>query len=109
MTTAWSAMQVNCGWYGVTGRLLPAAAVRMAGRHNLTNALAALALGEAAGLPLDAMLDTLTEFQGLPHRMQFVAEQDGVRWYNDSKGTNVGATLAAIAGIDSGAGADCRR
>jgi UDP-N-acetylmuramoylalanine--D-glutamate ligase len=74
----------------------------MAGRHNLSNALAALALGEAASLPLDAMLDTLTEFQGLPHRMQFVAERDGVRWYNDSKGTNVGATLAAIAGIDTG-------
>ena len=83
-------------------RLLPAVAVRMAGRHNLTNALAALALGEAAGLPLDAMLETLTEFQGLPHRMQFVAEHHGVRWYNDSKGTNVGATLAAIAGIDAG-------
>jgi UDP-N-acetylmuramoylalanine--D-glutamate ligase len=83
-------------------RLLPAAAVRMAGRHNLTNALAALALGEAAALPLDAMLETLTEFQGLPHRMQLVAEHHGVRWYNDSKGTNVGATLAAIAGIDTG-------
>jgi UDP-N-acetylmuramoylalanine--D-glutamate ligase len=83
-------------------RLLPAAEVRMAGRHNLANALAALALGEAAALPLDAMLDTLTEFQGLPHRMQFVAEHDGVRWYNDSKGTNVGATLAAIAGVDNG-------
>ena len=82
--------------------LLPAAAVRMAGRHNLSNALAALALGEAAGLPLDAMLEALTEFQGLPHRMQFVGEQGGVRWYNDSKGTNVGATLAAIAGVDSG-------
>jgi UDP-N-acetylmuramoylalanine--D-glutamate ligase len=83
-------------------RLLPAAAVRMAGLHNLTNALAALALGEGAGLSLDAMLDTLMEFQGLPHRMQFVAEHAGVRWYNDSKGTNVGATLAAIAGIDTG-------
>jgi UDP-N-acetylmuramoylalanine--D-glutamate ligase len=83
-------------------QLLPAAAVRMSGRHNLTNALAALALGEAAALPLEAMLETLTEFQGLPHRMQFVAEQHGVRWYNDSKGTNVGATLAAIEGIDSG-------
>jgi len=82
--------------------LLPAAAVRMPGRHNLSNALAALALGEAAALPLEAMLETLTEFQGLPHRMQFVAEQDDVRWYNDSKGTNVGATLAAIAGIDAG-------
>jgi UDP-N-acetylmuramoylalanine--D-glutamate ligase len=83
-------------------RLLPAAAVRMAGRHNLANALAALALGEAAGLVPDAMLDTLREFQGLPHRMQLVAEQDGVRWYNDSKGTNVGATLAAIDGIGTG-------
>jgi len=81
-------------------RLLPATAIRLAGRHNLANALAALALGEAAGLPLDAMLETLAEFQGLPHRMQFVAEHDGVRWYNDSKGTNVGATLAAIEGLE---------
>jgi UDP-N-acetylmuramoylalanine--D-glutamate ligase len=81
-------------------RLLPAAAIRLAGRHNLANALAALALGEAAGLPLDAMLETLAEFQGLPHRMQFVAEHDGVRWFNDSKGTNVGATLAAIEGLE---------
>jgi len=81
-------------------RLLPATAIRLAGRHNLANALAALALGEAAGLPLDAMLETLAEFQGLPHRMQFVTEHGGVRWYNDSKGTNVGATLAAIEGLD---------
>jgi UDP-N-acetylmuramoylalanine--D-glutamate ligase len=81
-------------------RLLPAAAVRMAGRHNLVNALAALALGEAAGLPLMPMLETLREFQGLPHRMQHVAAQGGVQWYNDSKGTNVGATLAAIDGVD---------
>ncbi len=78
---------------------MPAAAVRMAGRHNLVNALAALALGEAAGLPLAAMVETLGEFQGLPHRMQYLAERDGVRWFNDSKGTNVGATLAAIAGV----------
>jgi UDP-N-acetylmuramoylalanine--D-glutamate ligase len=81
-------------------RLLPVSAIRLAGRHNHTNVLAALALGEAAGLPLDAMLETLTEFQGLPHRMQFVTEHAGVRWYNDSKGTNVGATQAAIAGVD---------
>jgi UDP-N-acetylmuramoylalanine--D-glutamate ligase len=46
------------------------------------------------------MLETLAEFQGLPHRMQFVAEHGGVRWYNDSKGTNVGATLAAIEGLE---------
>lgn len=81
-------------------RLMPVSAIRLAGRHNHTNALAALALGEAAGLPLQAMLETLAEFQGLPHRMQFVAEHAGVRWYNDSKGTNVGATQAAIAGVD---------
>jgi UDP-N-acetylmuramoylalanine--D-glutamate ligase len=81
-------------------RLLPVSAIRLSGRHNHTNALAALALGDAAGLPLDTMLEALTEFQGLPHRMQWVAEHDGVRWYNDSKGTNVGATLAAIAGVD---------
>ena len=81
-------------------RLMPASGVRMAGRHNLVNALAALALGEAAGLPLTAMVETLGEFQGLPHRMQYLTEHNGVRWFNDSKGTNVGATLAAIEGVD---------
>ena len=80
--------------------LMPVSGMRMAGRHNQSNALAALALGEAVGLPLEAMLATLQEFHGLPHRMQFVTERDGVRWYNDSKGTNVGATLAAIEGTD---------
>jgi UDP-N-acetylmuramoylalanine--D-glutamate ligase len=80
--------------------LMPVSGMRMAGRHNQANALAALARGEAVGLPLEAMLATLQEFQGLPHRMQFVAERDGVRWYNDSKGTNVGATLAAIEGTE---------
>jgi len=81
-------------------RLMPASGVQMAGRHNLVNALAALALGEAAGLPLTAMVETLEEFQGLPHRMQYLTEHNGVRWFNDSKGTNVGATLAAIEGVD---------
>jgi len=80
--------------------LMPVTDVCMAGRHNLANALAALALGDAAGLPLAPMLATLREFRGLPHRMQFVAEHANVRWYNDSKGTNVGATLAAIDGTD---------
>jgi len=80
--------------------LMPASGICMAGQHNLTNALAALALGEAVGIPLGKMIDTLGEFQGLSHRMQYVAGQGGVRWFNDSKGTNVGATLAAIDGVD---------
>lgn len=79
---------------------MPLAELRMAGRHNVVNALAALALGEVAGLPRDAMIETLREFQGLPHRMQLVTVRAGVRWYNDSKGTNVGATLAAIDGVE---------
>ncbi len=82
--------------------LMPVSRIRMAGRHNVMNALAALALGESAGLPLVAMLETLAEFQGLPHRMQHVVTRDGVQWYNDSKGTNVGATLAAIEGTEGG-------
>lgn len=80
--------------------LLEAGEMRMAGRHNLANALAALALGEQAGLPLSAMLQALREFPGLPHRCQWIGNFQGVDWYNDSKGTNVGATLAAIEGLD---------
>ncbi len=80
-------------------RLLATREMRIQGSHNMANALAALALGEAVGLPMDAMLQTLREFVGLAHRCQFVAEQDGVHFYNDSKGTNVGATLAAIEGL----------
>lgn len=79
--------------------LMPAAEVRIPGRHNLANALAALALGDSCGLPLPAMLQALREFPGLPHRCQWVAEIDGVNYYEDSKGTNVGATLAAIEGM----------
>jgi len=72
----------------------------MPGRHNLANALAALALGDALGFPREAMLQVLKEFQGLPHRTQWVAEVGGVRWFNDSKATNVGATVAAVRGFD---------
>lgn len=79
--------------------LLPVSELRLAGDHNIANALAALALGSAADLPMHAMVSVLREFTGLPHRTQLVAEKNGVRWYNDSKGTNVGATLAAIAGL----------
>ncbi len=80
--------------------LMQASELRLAGRHNLSNALAALALGACAGLPMQHMLRTLRSFEGLPHRMQWVAEQDGICWYNDSKATNIGATVAAITGMD---------
>ena len=79
--------------------LLPVSELRLAGRHNVANALAALALGYAAGLPLAAMTTTLRNFRGLPHRCELVAEIDGVRYVNDSKGTNVGATEAALRGL----------
>lgn len=80
-------------------RLLPAAEVNLRGRHNLANALAALALGSAVGLPMVAMLETLRSFAGLPHRCQWIARKRGADWYNDSKGTNVGASVAAIEGL----------
>lgn len=79
--------------------LLPIAQLRIAGLHNAANALAALALGEALGLPLPGMLAELREFPGLDHRTQWVADVAGVRYVNDSKGTNVGATLAAVSGF----------
>ena len=69
------------------------------GLHHYANALAALAIGTAMGWPIDAMCRALREFKGLEHRAQVVAEFDGVCWINDSKGTNVGASLAAIEGI----------
>lgn len=74
--------------------------VNIQGQHNLANALAALALGEAAGFSMQNMLSTLMTFTGLKHRTQFVAEKNSVTWVNDSKGTNVGATIAAISGIE---------
>jgi UDP-N-acetylmuramoylalanine--D-glutamate ligase len=79
--------------------LLAVSELLIPGRHNQANALAALALGSAIGLPLEAMRQTLREFRGLPHRTQFVAEKRQMRWYNDSKGTNLGATIAALEGM----------
>jgi len=78
--------------------LLDIAEMKLSGLHNAANALAALALGETAALNRAAMLATLKRFPGLPHRSQWVADIGGVRYVNDSKGTNVGATLAAVAG-----------
>lgn len=81
--------------------LLNTRELRIRGRHNWANALAALALGEAAGLDRDVMLASLKNFHGLPHRCEFVGSKNGVEYFNDSKATNVGATLAAIAGMAS--------
>jgi UDP-N-acetylmuramoylalanine--D-glutamate ligase len=80
--------------------LLPLGALRLPGRHNAANALAALALGSVCGLPLAAMTGVLKRFAGLPHRVERVADWRGIAWIDDSKGTNVGATRAAIEGLD---------
>lgn len=80
-------------------RLMPADALRVRGRHNAANALAALALATAIGCPLAPMLHGLREYEGEPHRVQFVATVDGVDAFDDSKGTNVGATVAALEGL----------
>jgi len=80
-------------------KLLATTEMKVAGGHNETNALAALALAEPAGLPLEPCLQVLRDFAGLPHRAQWVAESNGVNWFNDSKGTNVGATVAALQGL----------
>ena len=82
-----------------TERLLSADKLPIKGRHNLLNAQAALALGELAGLPLDSMLNTLQQFTGLEHRCQYVATAAGIDYFNDSKGTNIGSTMAAIEGL----------
>jgi len=81
--------------------LLPISALPVMGKHYHANALAALAMGHGFGLPMEAMLSVLRDFKGLAHRCQLVREREGVRWYNDSKGTNVGATQAAILGLGS--------
>lgn len=84
--------------------LMPVSQLKMRGAHNHANALAALALGHAAGLPMERMLETLRDFTGLPHRCQWIANLAGVDYYDDSKATNVGAALAAIEGF----AADCQ-
>ena len=81
--------------------LMPVRELKVRGAHNQANALAALALGHAVGLPFDAMLSSLRSFTGLEHRCEWVRELDGVSYYNDSKATNVGAALAAIDGLGS--------
>ena len=94
------ALREGAAWLTRRGEpLLAVSALRIRGLHNAANALAALALGEALGLPLPAMVAELEVFAGLDHRTQWVAEVAGVTYIDDSKGTNVGATIAAVAGM----------
>jgi UDP-N-acetylmuramoylalanine--D-glutamate ligase len=87
----WLAYGDDC-WFAAT-------ALKTRGVHNLANALASLSMCCALGLQRRPMLSALKEFSGLPHRTQLVMERGGIRWFNDSKGTNVGATVAAIKGL----------
>ncbi|MCX7149684.1 MAG: UDP-N-acetylmuramoyl-L-alanine--D-glutamate ligase [Rhodocyclales bacterium] len=84
--------------------LLPVSELPLAGLHNAANAMAALALCSALGFDAEDLLPALHSFRGLPHRVEKIAELDGVIWYDDSKGTNVGATVAALAGLGGGVG-----
>jgi UDP-N-acetylmuramoylalanine--D-glutamate ligase len=85
-------------------RLIETRELPIAGLHNAANALAALALCRALGLPFEPLLDALRRFRGLPHRVELVRELNGLRFYDDSKGTNVGATVAALEGLGAGGG-----
>jgi UDP-N-acetylmuramoylalanine--D-glutamate ligase len=107
----WQSFGLDCNGYGrceLEGRhwltlhgepLLAVDEMKIVGAHNQANALAAMALCDAVGIPREAQLAVLRRFEGLPHRARFVREVNGVRWINDSKATNVGATLAAVAGV----------
>lgn len=88
-------------WLAVGGeRVMPVSELPLAGRHNTANALAAVALGASMGLSPSAMASGLRQFAGLAHRMEALGEVRKCRWYNDSKATNVGATVAAVSGLD---------
>ncbi|MCE0813669.1 UDP-N-acetylmuramoyl-L-alanine--D-glutamate ligase [Buttiauxella sp. S04-F03] len=87
-------------WLRVKGeKILNTKEMKVVGRHNYTNALAALALADAVKLPRSSSLKALTTFTGLAHRFQLAWERNGVRWINDSKATNVGSTEAALNGL----------
>jgi UDP-N-acetylmuramoylalanine--D-glutamate ligase len=90
----------------VVKRMMPADALRIRGAHNHANALAALALARALGAPIPSMLHALRDFEGEPHRCELVAVLDDVEYYDDSKGTNVGATVAALVGAGQALPAD---
>lgn len=82
-----------------TRNLLPVVNLKVIGQHNVSNVLAAMAIGSSLGIELEVIIEAVQKFAGLPHRCQWIAELDGVTYYNDSKGTNVGATAAAIEGL----------
>ncbi len=82
-------------------RLMPVCDLSLKGSHNISNALAALALGACAGLPMESMLDTLRRFKGLPHRCEEIACIDNILYVDDSKATNIGAACAAIEGFSN--------
>ncbi|NHZ80997.1 UDP-N-acetylmuramoyl-L-alanine--D-glutamate ligase [Massilia sp. CCM 8695] len=90
-------------------RLMPADALRIRGLHNATNALAALALCRAIGLPFAPLLHGLRDYQGEPHRVELVAAIDAIDYYDDSKGTNVGATVAALTGLGKAFGGETQK
>src|SRR4029434_1950192 len=79
--------------------IIDAAALPIRGWHNAANALAACALASTVNVPLEAMAAALKSFKGLPHRLELVRTRRAVEWYDDSKGTNVGATIAALKGL----------
>ena len=97
---------VDDGWIALAGerdagRVLPATELRIPGAHNLQNALAATLAGSLMGVPRDRMASALSEFRGVGHRLETVAELAGVRWVNDSKATNVDSALVALEAFES--------
>jgi UDP-N-acetylmuramoylalanine--D-glutamate ligase len=100
-STDWGLLSGDNGLWLAQGenRLMATAELQLAGLHNAANVLAALALCRAIDLPFHPLLEALREFKGLPHRVEKVAEFKGVTFYDDSKGTNVGATVAALNGM----------
>ena len=89
-------------YFALAGKpLMAISEIKLPGKHNVANALAALAIGHNAGFEMAAMLSAIRDFSGLEHRCQLVAEKAGVQYFDDSKGTNVGATVAAIEGLGS--------
>jgi UDP-N-acetylmuramoylalanine--D-glutamate ligase len=88
--------------YGPDIELMRTADIRIAGSHNLANVAAAFAIAVAVGWDIAACADAVRKFKGLPHRCQWVADKKSVNFYNDSKGTNIGATVSAIEGLGRG-------